>query len=343
MAPAGAQTCYVMKGIGSCTDEALMCEGERPIPSDPSSVLIKVKAAALNPIDVKLCAGLIPVYAKPPLVPGKDFAGVVVGPGGAWREGDEVYGDVGNVAVADAIGGSLSEYVLVDGAHVARKPTTCSWAEAASLSLVGQTVYDVHAAARLRLGSTVVVLGASGGVGTFAVQYLAAKGFTVIGVCSAKNAALVKDLGAAQTVDYAMGPWPSAIAGKVDGVFDFAPSGPHNAGYWAEACEVLKPGGVFVTISGEDPHGAFSIPSFLLAQCVMAWRNWFSGFRYTFVLKSPSTYKLAEIAALVEAGKIRPVVDEVFPWGKAHAAFARLESGRAVGKVVVLPPKATDE
>ena len=160
---------------------------------------------------------------------------------------------------------------------------------------------------------------------------------------AAKNAALVKNLGAAQTVDYAMGPWPSAIAGKVDGVFDFAPSGPHNAGYWAEACEVLKPGGVFVTISGEDPHGAFSIPSFLLAQCVMAWRNWFSGFRYTFVLKSPSTYKLAEIAALVEAGKIRPVVDEVFPWGKAHAAFARLESGRAVGKVVVLPPKATDE
>jgi len=345
----GPQKCYVMKGVGSCGDAALLCESERPIPGDPSEspqrpggVLVRVKAAALNPIDAKLCAGLIPAFATPPLVPGADFAGVVVARGGAaaWNVGDEVYGDVGNRSLKSAIGGSLSEYVLVDGTHVARKPETCSWAEAASLSLVGQTVWDVHAASGLAAGATVVVLGASGGVGTFGVQYLRARGLEVIGVCSAKNAKLVADLGANKTIDYAAGPWTAAVDGKVDGVFDFAPSGPHNAGYWAEARAVLKPGGVFVTISGEDPRGAFSIPSILKAKLVALWRNWRSGFKYAFVLKRPATAKLTEIAAMVDAGQIKPVVDRVFPWGEAHAAFRRLESGRAVGKVVVLPPNA---
>lgn len=344
----GAQKCYVMNGVGSCADAALLCEGERPIPEDPypigPEVLIRVKAAALNPIDAKLCAGLIPAYATPPLVPGKDFAGVVVvaGCGNAWEDDDEVYGDVGNVSLKNVIGGSLSEYILVDGNHIARKPKACSWAEAASLSLVGQTVWDVHAASGLAEGQTVVVLGASGGVGTFGVQYLRAKGLTVIGVCSAKNAKLVSDLGASKTIDYAAGPWTAAVDGKVDGVFDFAPSGPHNAGYWAEACDVMKPGGVFVTISGEDPRGAFSIPSFLKAKLVALWRNWRSGFKYTFVLKKPATHKLREITAMVDAGQIKPVVDHVFPWAEAHAAFRRLESGRAVGKVVVLPPNADE-
>ena len=302
--------------------------------------MIRVHAAALNPIDYKLCAGLIPAYAAPPLVPGKDFAGTVLvaGCGNEWETGDQVYGDAGNLSTSRPMGGSLSEYILAEGTQICTKPRNCTFEEAATLSLVGQTVWDVHAASRLEKGASVVVLGASGGVGTFAVQFLRAKGMNVIGVCSKKNAPLVASLGAAKTIDYADGPWTARVEEKVDGVFDFAPSGAHNAGYWAEATTVLRPGGVFVTISGDDARGAFSITSYVASKVRAAWRNVTSEHRYVFVLKSSHTDKLREIKAMVERGDIKPIVDATFPWEEAHAAFAKMESGRAVGKIVVLPP-----
>lgn len=329
--------CWKMTAIGSPSDPALLQDLPRPVPAvAPNQVLVKVAAAALNPIDYKLMQGKVKVMASPPFVAGKDFAGTVhtAGSASGFAVGDEVFGDA-NVGL-DTAGGSLSTYLLVSSDIIAKKPTSMSMEEASSISLVGQTVLDCLAKASPKEGARVLILGASGGVGTSAVQICKARGLHVIGVCSGANAELVGSLGADEVIDYTQQDWSASLAEqKVQVVFDFAPSGASSVESWDKSRLVLEKGGQFITISGHDPEGAVTVSGIMGGVAKTVWRNTFGDFKYYLVLKKSEAAKLQQLAALVDEGKLRAVVDQVFPWDEVHAAFAKLMSGRAKGKLVV--------
>ena len=211
--------------------------------------------------------------------------------------------------------------------------------EASSISLVGQTVLDSIAKAAPTPGARVLVLGASGGVGTIAVQVCKARGLTVIGVCSAKNRDLVLGLGADDIIDYTQDDWSVKLANeKVEVVFDFAPSGPSSTDSWNKAQQVLARSGRFITISGHHPEGVVTVGSFLSDSVGTMVNNTFGNFSYHFVLKVSAADKLRDLAAMVEARKLKPVVEEVYPWENVHDAFVKLLSGRASGKLVITAP-----
>merc|ERR1712190_444909 len=190
--------------------------------------------------------------------------------------------------------------------------------DAASIALVGVTALDSLAQAeskqQLPEGARVLILGASGGVGTMAVQMCKARGFHTIGGCSGKNRDLVMRLGATEVIDYKEHDWSVKLKDdKVDVVFDFAPSGPDSAKSWEKATEVLKTGrgGEFITISGPDEKGELSM--FKVADMMgrMVWRNTFSGYKYRVVGKQAGTAKLEELKKMIEDKKLKPVVEKV--------------------------------
>mmetsp|Transcript_86053 Transcript_86053/g.243076 ORF Transcript_86053/g.243076 Transcript_86053/m.243076 type:complete len:341 (-) Transcript_86053:89-1111(-) len=319
--PRGADgVCWKMTAIGDPSDKALLVEEARPWPAiGPTDVLVSVGAAALNPIDYKLMMGKIAVMTTPPFVGGFDFAGTVEAAGAesGFEKGQKVFGDVPNMKETSPYGGSLSTYMLVPSNKVALQPPDMTHAEASSLSLVGQTVLDCLAMAAPSAGARVLILGASGGVGTSAVQIMKAEGLFVIGVCSGKNAGLVADLGADRVVDYTAEDWSETLAGddaKVDVVFDFAPSGAHSTESWEKATKVLSTGGKFITISGSSADGSVTVGSFLSGKISASWTNTFGNHKYYSVLKVSDALKLQRLAKLAAEGKLKPVVDTVYPW-----------------------------
>lgn len=331
--------CWKMTGVGSPANPSLLKEQTRPVPTvGDKQVLVQVAAAALNPIDYKLATGKIAVVATPPFVAGFDFAGTVVAAGAksGFEPGQQVFGDVPNRKEADLLGGSLSSYILVPSDVIALKPTEVSMTDASAISLVGQTVLDCLAKAAPTDGARVLILGASGGVGTTAVQICKAQGLHVIGVCSGRNRALVEELGADRVIDYTTVEWSEALAAdKVDVVFDFAPSGPSSVASWDNAKKVLVKGGCFVTISGDDPEGKVTVGSFLGGAIGSAVNNIFGSFNRYSVLKKAHSSKLQQLSTLMQAGQLRAVVERVYEWSEVHEAFEKLMSGRAQGKLVV--------
>jgi len=337
---------WKMTDAGAPSDPALAKLTVRTLPSiQKDQVLVKVAAAALNPIDYKIAKGHMAMVAKPPCFLGKDFAGVVfqAGEASGFERGQEVFGDVGNAGEADPCGGSLSEYMIVPGCQIALKPKSLEPAEAASLSLGGQTVLDCMAKAEaqqpLPAGARVLILGASGGVGSVAIQICRARGLHTIGVCSGKNRALVESLGADEVIDYREHDWSKRLKDdKVDVVFDFAPSNPMSSSSWEKAVQVLKAGQPFITISGPDEEGQVTLASYLELMARVAWRNTFSGFKYRFVVKATRATHLMQLSRLVSEGNLKPVVEKVYPFSEVLAAYGHLMSGRAVGKICVTVP-----
>lgn len=322
-----------MTAAGKPTDPALHKLTDRPIstPVDKNQVLVKVVGAALNPIDFKLCEGKVP-GAKFPMHTGFDFAGIVeeAGDESGFSKGMEVFGD--------GRWGSLSEYIVVPSNAVAKKPAKCTAAEAASLAMVGQTVLDCLTAAAQPVGARVLVLGASGGVGTVAIQICKARGFYVIGVCSAKNRDLVLSLGADEVVDYRETDWAQHLQrAKVGCVFDFAPSGPDSMESWRKSKLVLSPGGTFITISGPDKEGRVLTCGNLAFFCcnIGSVMGCCAKFHYKFILKQSASPKLEELAKLVDEGKLKAVIDKTYGFEEVIAAFEHLMSGRAAGKICI--------
>jgi len=329
-----------MTAVGAPSDPELLKLVARTCASPKDDqVLVKVSAAALNPIDYKINQGHMAVVATPPLWAGFDFCGVVeeAGAKSGFSVGDEVFGDCPNIkGLADPVGGSLSEYIVVPSNIIAKKPEKCTPVEAASLALVGQTVLDCITKADPKSDARVLILGASGGVGTAAVQICKARGFHVSGVCSGKNKDLVLSLGADEVIDYKEHDWSEKLKDdKMDVVFDFAPSGAHSSESWDKAMKVLISGGKFITISGPDEHGEVTIGKAIGLMAAVGWRNVFSGFKYHLVLKASAAAKVQELSRLVDEGKLKSVVEKVYPFAEAPAAFAHLMSGRAVGKVCI--------
>ncbi|MGW2475048.1 NADP-dependent oxidoreductase [Streptomyces sp. NPDC001665] len=295
-------------------DEDVLEYGERPDPKvGPDTVLVKVRAAAVNPVDRatregKLDSLLDTVF---PVIPGWDVSGVVVQPGIAVSEfavGDEVIGYVREDFLSR---GTFAEYVAAPVRTLARKPLRLSFEEAAGLPLAGLTAHQVlHRTLRIQEGDTVLVHAAAGGVGSLAVQLARHAGCRVIGTASERNHDHLRTLGA-EPVAYGDGLADRlrALAPEgIDAAFDTV-----GGDALRVSAETLAPDGRLASIV--DPE-VFSY-----------------GGRYAFV--RPDADDLAHLAELAEQGIVTVHVDRVFPLAETAAAQRLNAEGRTRGKIVV--------
>jgi NADPH:quinone reductase-like Zn-dependent oxidoreductase len=287
----------------------------------PGEVLVRVRAASMNPLDCKLRAGQLRLLwrLKLPFTLGFDLAGEVaaVGAGVArFRAGDPVFGELPRP-------GAHAEYVVVPEAHLLPKPSRLSFEEAAAVPVAGMSALQgLRDVARLRAGQRGLLNGAGGGIGTFAVQIAKAWGAHVTAVASARNQELVRGLGADECLDYARDDF-SRRESAFDVVFDIVP----NRSF-PECRRALAPNGTYVTtLPGPSP---------LLWRALTA-LPLFGGRRCRWLMLAPKRADLEELARLVEAGALTPVVGDVFPLDAIREAHLRMESGHARGKIVVRP------
>lgn len=280
-------------------------------------VRVRVHASSANPKDVLLRRGKFGALTRwlLPLPLGSDFAGIVeeAGPRSDLRPGDAVWGMLGPTRF-----GGCGELLVAGTDEVGRAPATLPLLEAAALPLVALTsLQALRDLGRVVPGDRVLVHGASGGVGTAAVQLAKALGAVVTAVCSARNHELVRGLGADATVDYRVTP-PEDLSERFDVFFDVFGDKPFEL-----ARRVLTPQGVHIT----------TVPS--PRAFADAWRTRRSRQRSRVVLVRPSRRDLDALARLVDAGSLRPVIDRVFALEDLSAAHAYLETKRARGKVVI--------
>jgi NADPH:quinone reductase-like Zn-dependent oxidoreductase len=310
---------------------------ELPAPEvGPRDVLIAVKAASLNPIDCKIREGKLKLVLplEPPLRLGCDVAGVVERVGAEvtkFRAGDEVFARLEKGRM-----GGLAERAVAIEDVVATKPTSVSFEAAAAVPLAGLTALQaLRESAGLTAGQRVLIHAGAGGVGTLAIQIAKILGLHVTTTTSTKNVDFVRSLGADDVVDYTKHePLPTGL----DAVFDTLGGASERASLAA-----VKRGGVVVGIGGM-PDAAFArarLPAF--ARPVV----WFAtigrrlaaaraGARFVYLFMRPDGAQLAELAAWIDAGRLKPVLHRTFPFLEVRRAFAELETGRARGKIVVI-------
>lgn len=286
-------------------------ELDRPEPG-MGEVLVRVHAAGVNPVDWKTRASgaLIP-WGPVPAV-GWDVSGTVeaVGPGVTlFQPGDEVFG----MPRFPHQAGAYAEYVTAPARHFSRKPASIDHVQAAALPLAALTAWQALTdTAGLRPGQRVLVHAAAGGVGHFAVQIAKALGAYVIGTASAPKHELVRSLGADEVIDYRTTAFEDAVA-EVDVVIDAI-----GGDYGTRSLKVLRPGGHLITLNGPDQVPAEA-----------------EAFHTGWTLVEPDYAGLRAVAALVEEGKLRPVVDTVLPLAEAAKAHEIGELGRTTGKIVL--------
>jgi alcohol dehydrogenase len=314
-----------------------MMEPARPEPGS-HDLLVRVRAASVNPVDLKIRDGLVKVLTPYsfPLVLGNDLAGDVEAVGPAvtgFKVGDAVYSRLDTDRI-----GAFADYALVRESAAAKKPARLDYVQAASLPLVGLTTWQALVdVAQLRAGQKVLIHAGSGGVGTFAIQLAKHLGAEVVTTASAKNHALVKSLGADVAIDYKTTRFEE-VARDQDVVFDT-----QGGDTLLRSFEAVRPGGVVVTIGGR-PDGKFArawglglplvwILTLLNRKVDRLARKRRARFEYMFVRASGE--QLERIGALLDQAVIAPVLDRTFPLEAAADALSYVESGRAVGKVVI--------
>jgi alcohol dehydrogenase len=301
-------------------------------------VLVQVHAAGVNLLDSKIRNGefkLILPY-RLPLILGHDVAGVVIEVGSRVRKfkpGDEVYARPDDFRI-----GSFADLIAIQEDSLALKPGRLSMEEAASIPLVGLTAWQaLIEKAHLTTGEKAFIQAGSGGVGTFAIQLAKHVGATVATTTSGANVEWVKRLGADVVIDYKKDDFET-ILHDYDVVLHS-----QDGTTLDKSLRVLRPGGRVISISGPpDPDFAAEIGAPWYVNLVV--RILSSGTRrrarrhgvgFSFLFMKANGAQLGEIAALIESGIIRPVVDRVFPFESTNEAMAYVESGRAKGKVVV--------
>jgi NADPH:quinone reductase-like Zn-dependent oxidoreductase len=279
---------------------------------ESGKVLVRIHAASVNPIDFKLASGsmrqIMPINF--PWIPGGDFSGIVeeVGSGvTGLAKGDAVYGDASG-------GGAYAEFYAGPASMIAIKPRRLSDIEAASVPLAAQTAWQgLFDNGRLERGETVLIHGASGGVGTFAVQLAHWKGAKVLATASSDNIDYVRSLGADSIIDYKATPFES-VAKNVDLVLDLIGGETQRRSFG-----VLKAGGRLVATS--QPAS----PEEAAKHKVEA----------TMMQMKASTANLLKLAELLDAGKIKTVVTKTYPLAQAREAWTEIMSGHTRGKIVL--------
>lgn len=285
---------------------------ERPEPK-ADEVLVKVHVAAVNPIDWKTRDGAGErLGLKLPIILGIDIAGVVeeVGDGiENFQPGDAVYG-----MTVSGLSGGYAEYALANVDTMAPKPESLNFEKAAAIPIAAltawQALFDV---ANLRRGQKILIAGASGGVGSMAVQLAKAKGAFVIGTASGKNEQFVRDLGADEFVDYTAQPFEEVVK-DVDVVFDTIGSDTCE-----RAFQTLKKGGFLV--SAAEPQAEEKAKEF--------------GIQAAWLFYQPSAEQLAEINQLIDEGKLKIHVETVLPLTEVKKAHQLSQSRRTRGKIVL--------
>ena len=288
-------------------------DAPQPIPA-ADEVLIKVHASGVNPIDVKIRAGhaqgKFPVNF--PLIPGWDVSGEIEEVGSevlTFRIGDEVYSRPDPTR-----DGTYAEYVVVKASEVNAKPKSIDHDKAAAVPLAGLTAWQgLFTHGRLESGQKVLIHGASGGVGTYAVQFAKWKGAYVVGTASEGNIDFLYDLGADEVIDYKNEKFEEEVK-DVDLVFDLIGGDTQK-----RSLKILKAGGKLITtVKPENQEEAKNKNIHL----------------ENFMAKSlPGD--LQQIADLIDSGKIKPVISEIMPLEEAAEAQKKIEEGHIRGKIVL--------
>jgi len=286
-------------------------EVSRPEPKE-NEALVRVIASGVNPADPLTLSGK---YAREfgthlPLIPGYDIAGIVEKTGvkiTKLKVGDAVYG-------YPTFGGGWAEYVTVTEGEVAAKPASLNFAEAAAVPMGALTAWQALVdVAQLHAGQTILIHGGSGGVGSFAVQIAKARGARVIATASTANQDFLKQLGVDVAIDYTKIRFEK-IAKDVDAVLD--PVGKETL---ARSYDVVKKGGIVMSLVARPDRAELEK----------------RGIRGAAISVHPDAEDLAEIARLIDAGKIRPMVTQVLPLGDAITAQQQAATHHTRGKVVL--------
>ncbi|MTV39293.1 NADP-dependent oxidoreductase [Duganella radicis] len=318
-------------------DHLSLAEIARPA-IKPDEILVKVHAAGINPIDYMIPKGMFKPIMKLtlPATMGSDFAGVVVEIGNRVRRfkvGDAVYG-----SVFDLDGGSFAEFVAAPERAVALKPLNLSFVQAAAVPMVGLTAWQAFKEIiQLKAGQKVFIPAGAGGIGTFAIQLAKQLGASVGTTTSTGNVALVRGLGADEVVDYKTQEFDQVLKD-----YDAVLATMRGDGL-SKALRIVRPGGKAVSLVG-PPDSKFAERRGMNVVMRLVFTLLSSKIRrlakrraatYDFMFVRADGAQLGQIGELLEAGRIRPVIDRVYPLAQAHEALRYLEQGRAKGKVVL--------
>ena len=303
-------------------------EIEKPAAAD-NEILVKVHAASVNPVDWHFMRGTpYPIrmgsgFRKPasPRRLGFDYAGTIEAMGRGVTQftvGEAVFGGKQ---------GSLAEYVTVPaGGAAVRKPEKLTFEQAAAVTVAGVTALQaLRNKSQVQRGQKVLINGAAGGVGTFAVQIAKVFGAEVTGVQSTRNMEFVRSIGADRVIDYTKEDF-TTTGERYDVVLDNV--GNHSL---SEIRRVLKPGGTYLPNGGGTPEKGASIGGIVK----MLLMSPFISHKIRFFVATPNRDDLQMLADLMQAGTVTPVIDRCYPFTEAAEAMRHLESGHARGKVVV--------
>ena len=324
---------HSMKAIRYCEygppDDVLNLEEvEKPVPND-NQVLVRVRAVSLRFFDGGMLQGgvgrLIFGLRKPRnTCPGSDFSGTVEAIGKnvtEFQPGEEVFG---------VKAGALAQYICVrrDGAVVS-KPGNVSFEQAASVPTALVALQGLRDTGQVKAGQKVLINGASGGVGTFAVQIAKAFGAEVTGVCSTNNIELVRSIGADHTIDYTKEDYTKGEQ-RYDLIYDLV-----NNHSFAERRRVLKPGGICVLagIGGSGIHE--ETLSRVVGVFTASFRSKFAHEKFVSFGVRFDTKDLGILRDLTESGKVMPAVTKVYALSESAAAYKYLATGHARGKIVI--------
>ncbi|TDL27567.1 NAD(P)-binding protein [Rickenella mellea] len=334
----------VWRVVGSGLPAKALKLEEIPVPSDlqPGEVLVKIQAAALNPVGYKLMKMLPNWLAKRPHVAENDFAGVVVDANGtAFANGDEVFGWIPTDLQQKTSQGCLAQYARVPVDYFVKKPNNITPTEAAGITLTAATAYKgLVEIAQIEEGQSVFINGGSSSVGIFAIQIAKSKGCKVVASCSSKNTDFVKSLGADEVLDYKASPLSQQLTTnpptpKFHVIFDCI--GLTSPELYTKSAPYLAPNGIFVTV-GFNVSSLKQVPGILRtavnAFLIPAWLGGVKPKWKVFVVTNRKE-RLDDIRKLVQDGTVKPVVDSTYEFEDALKAFDKLMSERAVGKVVV--------
>lgn len=301
---------------------------EMPDPEPrPEQIRVRVKAIGVNPVDWKMRSkGPLRLAARligppPPVIPGIDFAGIV----------DAVGNDISKIKVGDRVvggtdfsrdqRGSYADTVLVLPDQITKLPKGFDLEVAGALPVAGVTAYMcVHEVGNTQPGDKVLVIGASGAVGQIALQLAKAGGATAVGICSAKNVAYVKSLGADHVIDYTAG--DPLVAAKEFGPYKVIVD--CVEGYSGAACRaMLVSGGLHLMVAGSRPQDIINM--------------FVPPFSSRTILGRSTTERLAAIVAAVHSGDVKINIEKRFPLAEAEEALALSNAGRMTGKIVLIP------
>lgn len=308
------------------TDELELREVDKPVPED-NQVLVKIHAVSINPLDYHVLHGTpfiirlmgFGIFKPKHQIIGADISGVVESVGKdvtQFKPGDEVYGS--------GIGG-FAEYACYQESRLVLKPVVLSFEQAAAVPIAGLTALQaLRDKGQVQSGQNVLIHGASGGVGTFAIQIAKMMGAHVTGVCSGKKAETVKSIGADNLIDYTKEKyWENET--KYDLIID-------NAAYYpiSKPLSALKPGGIYVPVGGSTSF--FSIlTSFLFSPLISKIKKR----KIASFITDMNQSDLAYLNELMEAKKVVPLVGKTFLLDETANAIQYVENGHANGKVVI--------